>query len=66
MQNSIFKKINKESDYMYNPLSKKADEFISHEEILETLEYAEKNKHNVELIDSILEKARKRKGLTHR
>lgn len=51
---------------MYNPLSKKADEFISHEEILETLEYAEKNKHNVELIDSILEKARKRKGLTHR
>ena len=51
---------------MYNPKSLKAEEFISHEEIMETLEYAEKNKHNVELIDSILEKARERKGLSHR
>ena len=37
----------------YNPKSLKAEEFISHEEILETIEYAEKNKHNVELIDQI-------------
>jgi len=51
---------------MYNPKSLKAEEFISHEEIMETLEYAEKNKHNAELIDSILEKARERKGLSHR
>jgi 2-iminoacetate synthase len=51
---------------MYNPKSLKAEEFINHEEILETLAYAEKNKHNTELIDEILEKARKRKGLTHR
>jgi len=51
---------------MYNPKSLKADEFISHEEILETLDYAERNKNNVELIDRILEKARLRKGLTHR
>ena len=51
---------------MYNPKSLKAEEFISHEEIMETLEYAEKNKHNLELIDSILEKARERKGLSHR
>ncbi len=51
---------------MYNPKSKKAEEFISHEEILATLEYAEANKSNVELIDEILEKARKRKGLSHR
>ena len=29
----------------YNPKSLKAEEFISHEEILETIEYAEKNKH---------------------
>ena len=43
-----------------------AEEFISHEEILDTLDYAEKNKHNRELIDSILEKARLKKGLTHR
>ena len=47
---------------MYNPASKKAEEFINHEEISETLSYAEKNKHNVELIDAILEKARERKG----
>lgn len=51
---------------MYNPASKKAEEFINHEEILDTLAYAEANKHNVELIDEIMEKARKRKGLTHR
>ena len=51
---------------MYNPKSLKAEEFINHEEILETLDYAEKNKHNAELIDEILEKARKRKGLSHR
>ena len=51
---------------MYNPKSKKAEEFISHEEVLESLSYAEKNKHNKELIDSILEKARTRQGLSHR
>ena len=31
---------------VYNPRSLKAEEFINHEEILETIEYAEKNKHN--------------------
>ncbi|SDN18734.1 [FeFe] hydrogenase H-cluster radical SAM maturase HydG [Acetanaerobacterium elongatum] len=51
---------------MYNPASSKAEEFISHEEVIETLQYAETNKHNSALIDSILEKARLRKGLTHR
>ena len=51
---------------MYNPESLKAEEFISHEEILETLDYAEKNKENRELIDSIIEKARQLKGLSHR
>ena len=51
---------------MYNPKSNKAEEFISHEEILETLDYAQKNKNNLELIDKILEKARKGNGLTHR
>ncbi len=59
---------------MYNPKSLKAEEFISDEEILETLRYAEENKNNIELIDSLLEKARPKKdgngwhceGLTHR
>ena len=58
----------------YNPKSLKAEEFISHEEILETIRYAEENKHNTALIDSLLEKARPQKtadgvhcaGLTHR
>lgn len=51
---------------MYNPKSLKAEEFIDNQEILDTLEYAEANKDNMELIDSILEKAKERKGLSHR
>ena len=51
---------------MYNPKSMKAEEFISHEEILDTLRYAEEIKDNLELVDSILEKARECKGLSHR
>ncbi len=50
---------------MYDPKSSKAEEFISHEEILNTLEYAEKNKDNAELIDTIIEKAKLRKGLSY-
>ena len=51
---------------MYNPKSLKAEEFIDHPEILDTLAYADQNKDNVELIDQILNKARERKGLSHR
>ncbi|WP_195976558.1 [FeFe] hydrogenase H-cluster radical SAM maturase HydG [Hydrogeniiclostridium mannosilyticum] len=51
---------------MYNPKSLKAEEFINHEEIMDTLSYAEANKNNAALIDSLIEKARLRKGLTHR
>jgi 2-iminoacetate synthase len=51
---------------MYNIMSKKAEEFIDHEEILETLEYAKENKNNRELIDAILTKAENFKGITHR
>lgn len=51
---------------MYNPKSSKAEEFICHEEILDTLEYAQKNKHNVELIEKIIEKAKLRKGLSYK
>ena len=49
---------------MYNPKSNKAEEFIDDGEILDTLEYAEKNKRNAELIDQILEKAKLRKRLS--
>lgn len=51
---------------MYNVKSNKAEEFINHQEILETIEYANTNKNNITLIDEILTKARLRKGLTHR
>ncbi len=59
---------------IYNPSSRKAEEFIHDGEIRATLEYAEANKHNAALIDEILEKARPKKtetgwhcaGLTHR
>ena len=51
---------------MYNPKSLKAEEFISHEEILDTLKYADENKDNKKLLNEILEKAKEKKGLTHR
>lgn len=46
---------------MYNVKSLKAEEFISDEEIKETLEYAEANKNNIGLIDAIIEKAKLKK-----
>lgn len=51
---------------MYNPASKVAEEFIDHEEILATLKYAEENKKNEALITELIEKAKERKGLSHR
>ncbi|MDD6085047.1 MAG: [FeFe] hydrogenase H-cluster radical SAM maturase HydG [Oscillospiraceae bacterium] len=59
---------------MYNPKSKIADDFINHDEILETLKYADENKDNIELINKILDKAEPYsnekgifcRGLTHR
>lgn len=51
---------------MYNPKSSNAEEFISHEEVMETLSYANQNKSNAVLIDQILQKAQLRQGLSHR
>lgn len=51
---------------MYDVNSKHADDFINHEEILDTLAYADENKHNEALINSLIEKAKLRKGLSHR
>ncbi len=50
----------------YDVNSTKAEEFINHEEILDTIEYGRKNANNRELIESIIEKAREAKGLNHR
>ncbi len=51
---------------MYNPKSLKAEEFISHDEVMDSLKYAEENKENFALIDNIIKKAEKREGLSHR
>ncbi|MCQ2467937.1 MAG: [FeFe] hydrogenase H-cluster radical SAM maturase HydG [Clostridia bacterium] len=52
--------------YKYDVNSLKAEEFINHEEIIDTLGYADSNKDNLELVDAILDKAELLKGLTHR
>ena len=48
---------------MYNAKSLKAEEFISDEEIMETLAYADANKENVEMIDQIIAKAKLKKRI---
>ena len=51
---------------MYDIKSKIAEEFISDEEIRDTMDYAKNNSGNKDLIKSILQKARECKGITHR
>ena len=51
---------------MYDVNSRHADDFIDHQEILDTLAYADENKNNLKLIESLIEKAKLRKGLSHR
>jgi 2-iminoacetate synthase len=51
---------------VYNSRSKKAEEFISDELIRETLAYAEEHKNDLDLMRSILEKARKMDGLDYK
>lgn len=51
---------------MYNVNSHIAEEFIDEGEILDTLEYASRNRNNRPLIESILDKAALCKGLSHR
>ena len=51
---------------MYDVNSKHAEDFLNHEEILETLAYADENKDNLELVESLINKAALRKGLSHR
>jgi 2-iminoacetate synthase len=51
---------------MYDPKSRRSEDFICHDEILSTLAYAEQNKTNAALIDALTVKAKERKGLNHR
>ncbi len=50
---------------MYDITSSCADDFINHEEILDTLAYADQNKENSTLIDSIIQKAKKKEKDCH-
>ncbi len=50
----------------YNVKSFKAEEFINHQEILDSLEYAKENRENRAVIADILEKAKKAKGISHK
>ena len=51
---------------MYNASSKRAEEFINHEEILASIQYARENKNNRPYIESLIERAADCKGLNHR
>ena len=51
---------------MYNAKSSVAQEFINHEEILSTIEYAKKNKNNYEMILDILQEAEQMNGISHK
>lgn len=51
---------------MYDPKSLKAEEFIDHQEVLDSLDYADRLASDREAVLGILEKARKHKGLSHR
>lgn len=48
-----------ENSCKYDPLSHNADEFINHHEILDTLEYAQAHKDDIELCNRILKKAKR-------
>ena len=51
---------------MYNPSSPYADEFIDHQEVLDSLEEARRESRNPARVAQILEKAARLKGLSHR
>ncbi|MEG1027584.1 MAG: [FeFe] hydrogenase H-cluster radical SAM maturase HydG [Oscillospiraceae bacterium] len=50
---------------MYNPQSHIAEDFINHQEILDSIEYAKQNKENIALANQILDRAENLKGITH-
>ena len=50
----------------YNPKSSEAENFIHDGEIQASLKFAEQNRNNRALIETIIEKAREAKGLSHR
>ncbi len=51
---------------MYDVKSPNADDFINHQEIIDTLAYADMKAKDAAFVSSLLDKARKGKGLSHR
>ena len=51
---------------MYDVKSPNADDFINHQEIIDTLAYADMKAKDTAFVSSLLDKARKGKGLSHR
>jgi 2-iminoacetate synthase len=51
---------------MYDKLSSKAEEFIDHDEIIASINWADEHKNQKALIDGIIEIASDYKGLSHR
>lgn len=51
---------------MYDVKSPNADDFINHQEIIDTLAYADMQAKDAAFVSSLLNKARKGKGLSHR
>lgn len=51
---------------MYDKLSSKAEEFINHDEIIASINWADEHKNQKALIDGIIERASDYKGLSHR
>ena len=51
---------------MYNKASRVAEEFIDHNEILDTIAYANEHKNDLTLVHELLDRAKDCKGLSHR
>ena len=50
---------------MYKVSSSVAEEFISHDEIIDSLQFAKDNANNIAFLNEIIHKASNFEGLTH-
>lgn len=51
---------------MYDKYSMNAEDFIDHQEICDSIAWAEENKNNLELVNRLIDKTDELKGLEHR
>ncbi len=59
-------KFQEREEIMYNINSTKAEEFINHQEILDTLAFAQTYKNDTKTVEQLIDKAAAYQGLTHR